>query len=565
MRCTIATTPAGTRKSSRSTAAASGSRGFSGRLASSPSCPPICGLVAAVRRCAARSQRRARADVADVLPRTRALREDHAAEGRALRGSVEPDRDLLLAYNDALVARVGPHRGPPRVRRRAARSRPREIYGRWHGTRERTRGDVRAERPKGTIRPRHCAPRWPPTSTPNCAGVRRWSVRTATTCGSPGRGKPLDAFGSQGQQRTAVLALKVAEYETMHARTGDAPILLLDDVLSRARRRAGRRIPRAVGTFEQAFLTATDLCRARRRGGDMVDPRGDDDPVLKLGERPRRNGGRARAGRAIRWPPSDPAGRGSSARTWRAPPSRWRSRRHADSAHDLGCLEQPAGVPRARHHPQHRRARGSSGSTRLRFRVGNSRPPSPGRSPGATARRGAAGPGLRAPRGRSARRRRLAAGRRGTPGGARGRGGRVLRPLRAPVTAGRALSTVCRRRARAPRRCGVRTAALRSAVAARERVLVRSRASTPEDYDRDPAPLAAALDGTKCGSPASSTSGASRSTPAAAQAGQLVLLLETRIDPNRLEMDRRCARTRSANCTTSSARESRPDRRARTA
>ena len=39
-------------------------------------------------------------------------------------------------------------------------------------------------------------------------------------------------FGSQGQQRTAALSLKLAEIELVKITTGDTPILLLDDVLS---------------------------------------------------------------------------------------------------------------------------------------------------------------------------------------------------------------------------------------------------------------------------------------------------------------------------------------------
>lgn len=43
---------------------------------------------------------------------------------------------------------------------------------------------------------------------------------------------PLATFGSRGQQRTAVLALKLAEVVLMRTETGDSPILLLDDILS---------------------------------------------------------------------------------------------------------------------------------------------------------------------------------------------------------------------------------------------------------------------------------------------------------------------------------------------
>ena len=39
-------------------------------------------------------------------------------------------------------------------------------------------------------------------------------------------------FGSQGQQRTAALSLKLAEIELVKKEINDTPILLLDDVLS---------------------------------------------------------------------------------------------------------------------------------------------------------------------------------------------------------------------------------------------------------------------------------------------------------------------------------------------
>jgi DNA replication and repair protein RecF len=70
-------------------------------------------------------------------------------------------------------------------------------------------------------------------------------------------GTALAAFGSQGQQRTAVLALKVAEYEELEARAGEAPLLLLDDVLSELDPERQRAFLRGVGSFEQAFVTTT--------------------------------------------------------------------------------------------------------------------------------------------------------------------------------------------------------------------------------------------------------------------------------------------------------------------
>jgi DNA replication and repair protein RecF len=45
-------------------------------------------------------------------------------------------------------------------------------------------------------------------------------------------GRDARSFASQGQQRTAVVSLKLAEAALIEARTGEAPVLLLDDVLS---------------------------------------------------------------------------------------------------------------------------------------------------------------------------------------------------------------------------------------------------------------------------------------------------------------------------------------------
>ena len=74
-------------------------------------------------------------------------------------------------------------------------------------------------------------------------------------------GRPLAEFGSQGQHRTALLALKVAEYRAMAAATGEAPLLLLDDVLSELDPHRAQRFLDGLGGFEQAFVTATHLER----------------------------------------------------------------------------------------------------------------------------------------------------------------------------------------------------------------------------------------------------------------------------------------------------------------
>jgi DNA replication and repair protein RecF len=71
-------------------------------------------------------------------------------------------------------------------------------------------------------------------------------------------GIDLGTYGSRGQQRTAILALKLAEVEWMKARTGDWPVLLLDEVLAEldARRRA--YLLARINGAPQAVMTSTD-------------------------------------------------------------------------------------------------------------------------------------------------------------------------------------------------------------------------------------------------------------------------------------------------------------------
>ena len=73
-------------------------------------------------------------------------------------------------------------------------------------------------------------------------------------------GRELRAYGSQGQQRLALLALLLAERDALAAHRHTPPLLLLDDVMSeldRQRRRALVDLLRA--TPGQSVITATDL------------------------------------------------------------------------------------------------------------------------------------------------------------------------------------------------------------------------------------------------------------------------------------------------------------------
>ena len=70
--------------------------------------------------------------------------------------------------------------------------------------------------------------------------------------------RDLRSFGSQGEQRLALLALLLAEAETIADRTGVPPLLLLDDVLSELDPDRRRILAARVGSLGQALVTATD-------------------------------------------------------------------------------------------------------------------------------------------------------------------------------------------------------------------------------------------------------------------------------------------------------------------
>ncbi len=70
-------------------------------------------------------------------------------------------------------------------------------------------------------------------------------------------GTEVKNFGSQGQQRTVALSLKLAELEALKQRQGEYPILLLDDVFSELDTERQARLLKFVGRT-QTFITCTD-------------------------------------------------------------------------------------------------------------------------------------------------------------------------------------------------------------------------------------------------------------------------------------------------------------------
>ncbi len=70
----------------------------------------------------------------------------------------------------------------------------------------------------------------------------------------------LGRYGSRGQQRSVTLALKLGEAALMRARSGDAPVLLLDDMLSELDAERRRHLLAAIQRpAQQTVVTATDL------------------------------------------------------------------------------------------------------------------------------------------------------------------------------------------------------------------------------------------------------------------------------------------------------------------
>ncbi|MBF0846951.1 DNA replication/repair protein RecF, partial [Streptococcus danieliae] len=71
----------------------------------------------------------------------------------------------------------------------------------------------------------------------------------------------LDAkiYASQGQQRSIVLSLRLAELDFLKKETGFYPILLLDDVLSELDKTRQFKLLDAIDSNIQTFITAPSI------------------------------------------------------------------------------------------------------------------------------------------------------------------------------------------------------------------------------------------------------------------------------------------------------------------
>ena len=100
---------------------------------------------------------------------------------------------------------------------------------------------------------------------------RERDIRNRTTSAGPHRddlcfqltakgGRTIDVrrFGSQGQQRSTAISLKLSEIEQVKRRTGESPILLLDDVMSELDRGRQKQLLEGIGGI-QTIITCTGL------------------------------------------------------------------------------------------------------------------------------------------------------------------------------------------------------------------------------------------------------------------------------------------------------------------
>ena len=125
------------------------------------------------------------------------------------------------------------------LRRARRRARPR---GRLARLRRRAPDDHRSSRSAS-----------PATSS----GGRPASARTWTRSRSSSGDRDLRTFGSQGEQRLAVLALLLAEAELIGERRRVPPLLLLDDALSELDESRRRTLSERIGAMGQTIVTAT--------------------------------------------------------------------------------------------------------------------------------------------------------------------------------------------------------------------------------------------------------------------------------------------------------------------
>lgn len=102
--------------------------------------------------------------------------------------------------------------------------------------------------------------------------LRNEEIRRGVTTIGPHRddllfsanGIDLGVYGSRGQIRTAVMALKLAEVQWLEEKTGEVPVLLLDETLAELDEQRRGQLLAELAANSQSIMTTTDL--------DLFDP-----------------------------------------------------------------------------------------------------------------------------------------------------------------------------------------------------------------------------------------------------------------------------------------------------
>jgi DNA replication and repair protein RecF len=87
-------------------------------------------------------------------------------------------------------------------------------------------------------------------------------------------GMPMKKFGSQGQQKSFLIALKLAQYTFLNLQKGFKPLLLLDDIFDKLDEKRVTKLMQMVSEndFGQVFITDTSVNRVKNIFSDIGVP-----------------------------------------------------------------------------------------------------------------------------------------------------------------------------------------------------------------------------------------------------------------------------------------------------
>ncbi|RJO62255.1 DNA replication/repair protein RecF [candidate division WS5 bacterium] len=114
---------------------------------------------------------------------------------------------------------------------------------------------------------------------------RKRDIKTGVTNEGPHRDdiklfladKDITVFGSRGEHRSAIVALKLSEVDILNELTGEPPVLLMDDVFSELDEKRREKLVKAF-EGQQTIVTTTDLdhiTKELRKGANIYEAKND--------------------------------------------------------------------------------------------------------------------------------------------------------------------------------------------------------------------------------------------------------------------------------------------------